>query len=117
MNLRLERLIDSVVLPLVLTLGLAAMIFGTTIPQNTSLAFELHEIEAAVAVVMVADLIWRFWNSAEDWHVDKRLRWHDRWAYLRSAEGVIDIVAATAVPVGLLVTPDLHDGYLFAAVW
>jgi voltage-gated potassium channel len=117
MHARLEDVIDNVVLPLVVTIGLAAMIAATTAAPDSTLDLDLHGVVLAISFLFAIDLGIRFWKAPKPWHTERRIRWHDRWHYLRSPDGVIDIAAAIAVPAGFLVMVHFRDGYLFAIAW
>jgi voltage-gated potassium channel len=114
---RLQRLIDFIGIPFAVTCGLAAMVFATTVPPDSPRAARLHAVIIAVAVLLIADAIRELRRATAGLEADARHRWHERWLYLTSPEGLIDVAAAVALPIGFAVMPDARDGYLFAIVW
>jgi voltage-gated potassium channel len=101
----------------VVTIGLTAMIAATTAAPDSTLDLDLHGVVLAISFLFAIDLGRRFWKAPKPWHTERRIRGHDRWHYLRSLDGIIDIAATIAVPVGFLVMAHFRDGYLFAIAW
>lgn len=90
------------------TLGLLAMLLGTSQTFGPAGRRGFLAVVIAVAGWLMAELLIRLWMLPRP-----RLRR----AYLRSPEGLIDLAAALALPVGWLVVPDARDVPLLAVVW
>ena len=117
MKARLQRLIDNTAIPILVTGGLAAMVVGSTAVPDSPQDVEFHAVVIVVAVLLLVDLGVRIWDAAGRGVADAGTPWHDRWLYLTSPDGLIDVAAAIAVPLGLLLMPRFRDGYLFAIFW
>lgn len=90
------------------TIGVIAMILGTSPVVGASFDRILFGIIVVVWVCITIAFIVQLWSAAEP---------HGRWAYLASTRGLIDLAAAAALPVGWLLVRDPRDARLFALVW
>jgi len=88
------------------TIGLLAMVLGTSQTIGASEHRQLFAIIVVVWCCIATEFILRLWTARHGLH-----------AYLASAEGLIDFAAAIALPLGWLLAPDPRDAPLFAAVW
>lgn len=90
------------------TVGLLAMILGTSPTFNRPLQIFFAAIVITVWVAIAAKLALRL----------RKLRtWPRRRLYITSAEGLIDIASVLALPCGWLVVSEPKDALLFALVW
>lgn len=89
-------------------IGLFAMILDTS-PATTD-AWHLIFLGAVVAVwsAILAELVIRLHRHAT---------WQQRFTYLATSEGAIDLASVLALPFGWLVVSDPRDASLFALVW
>lgn len=90
------------------TIGLLAMILNTSPAASTAQRLLLSSVVIAVGGVMIAVLAFHLWTLPG---------WRKRFRYLASAEGMIDLASACALPFGWLIVPDPQDAQLFALVW
>jgi voltage-gated potassium channel len=88
------------------TIGLSAMVLGTSQTVGASEHRFLFAIIVVVWCCIATEFIFRLWTARHGLH-----------AYLASAEGLIDFAAAIALPLGWLLAPDPRDAPLFAVVW
>jgi voltage-gated potassium channel len=88
------------------SIGLLAVVLGTSRALGAWETGLLFGTVVAVGLCFAAELVVRL----------RRARSHPA-RYLASAEGLIDLAAALALPVGLLLAPRLRDVPLFAVVW
>src|SRR6266508_4435311 len=90
------------------TIGLLAMILGTAYtvdaPENRFLFATVVAVWGCIATDFIVQL----------WTAPTRPMRH---AYLASAEGLIDLAAVIALPLGWLLAPDPRHVPLFAVVW
>ena len=87
------------------TIGLLAMILGTSPTLGEPEHRFFSDIVAAIWGVIATQFIVGVWTAPA------------RYVYLTSAEGLIDLAAALALPIGWLVAPAPGDVPLFALVW
>lgn len=90
------------------TVGLLAMILGTSPTIGESGHRFLFGTVIVVWGLIATKFLFRFWTA---------LATPGRHAYLASADGLIDLAAAFALPVGWLLTSASSDAPLFALVW
>jgi voltage-gated potassium channel len=90
------------------TIGLLAMVLGTSHTVGASENRFLFGTVVAVWGCFAAEFIFRLWTAPAR---------PGRRAYLTSTEGLIDLAAAIALPLGWLLAPDPRDAPLFAVVW
>ncbi len=108
---------ESVVSPLVVTAGLAAMILDTAVEPESALDRPLEIVVIAAAVVLTMEFIIRFWTVPASWLREYHGPWQARVHYLLSPRGAIDAAGALAFPLGLVIAPDHQDAQLFVIVW
>jgi voltage-gated potassium channel len=87
------------------TIGLLAMIVGTSPAVGESGHSFLFGTVIFIWGLIAAQFVVGFWTAPA------------RRAYLVSAEGLIDLAAALALPVGWLLTSGTRDASLFALIW
>jgi len=105
---RLWRWLPGLVSHVLTAVGLLAMVLGTL---RTLAAPEQRLLYGAVVAVwgcIVAVFLYRLWSAL--------VRPGHR-AYLTSADGLIDLAATLALPLGWLLVVDPRDVPLFAVVW
>jgi voltage-gated potassium channel len=90
------------------TVGLSAMILGTSPTVGESGHRFLFGIVIVVWGLIATKFIFGFWTAPAT---------PGRHAYLASAEGLIDLAAVFALPLGWLLTPAPSDALLFALIW
>jgi len=90
------------------TIGLLGMGLVTLPSISISEHRILTGIVVAVGGCIAAAFVCRLWLASAN---------RGRTGYLASSKGLIDLAAATALPIGWLVAPDPHDALLFAIVW
>ena len=90
------------------TLGLLSMILDTSPAIDRAQHRFLTWSVIAVWAVMAVNFVLRLLKMPEQ---------TQRFAYLRSGDGLIDLVSVLSLPVGWLVTSDPNDALLFALVW
>jgi voltage-gated potassium channel len=88
------------------SIGLLAVVLGTSPTLGAGESRVLFGTVVAVWVCFAAEFVVRL----------RRARRNPA-QYLASAEGLIDLAASLALPVGLLLAPRLRDAPLFAVVW
>ncbi len=90
------------------TIGLVAMIVGTSPTVGESGHRFLSGIVTVVWGLIATQFIVGLWTAGAT---------PGRRAYLASAEGLIDLAAAFALPLGWLLTSGSSDASLFALIW
>jgi voltage-gated potassium channel len=103
--------------PMIVTVGLAAMIADTAVPRDSTWNPVLDAVVAAVAVALAAEFLIRFWTASSVWHSARHSRWQARVHYLTTLHGMIDAAGAVALPLGYLLVSDPRDAQLFTIVW
>jgi voltage-gated potassium channel len=90
------------------TIGLMAMIVGTSRAVGAATDRILGGIVLVVAICIAIEFVVQFWSAAAR---------RGRLDYLTSARGMIDLAGAAALPLGWLLVSDPRDARLFALVW
>jgi voltage-gated potassium channel len=90
------------------TIGLLAMVIGTAQTLDAPQHRFLYGTVCAVWGCIAAEFVFRLWKAPAR---------SGRTAYLASAEGLIDLAAAIALPLGWFLAPDPRDAPLFSVVW
>ena len=90
------------------TVGLSAMILGTSPTIGESGHRFLFGTVIVVWGLIATKFIFGFWTAPAT---------SGRHAYLASAEGLIDLAATFALPLGWLLTPAPSDAPLFTLIW
>jgi voltage-gated potassium channel len=105
-------------LPVVVcTLGLLAMIANTASHAGSRADLVLSGIVTAVWCLFVAAYALRIWSAPEAPEQHGRSATSARLAYILSASGGIDLLAALALPAGWLTDLPQRDAQLFVIVW
>jgi len=106
------------VLPqMVCTAGLLAMIANTASRAGSRTEFVLSAIVTVVWGLFVAAYVLRIWSAPEAPEQHGRSAASARLAYMLSASGAIDLLAALALPAGWLTGLPSRDAQLFVVVW
>lgn len=90
------------------TIGLLAMVLGTSPGVDAQFDGVLFAVVIAVAAVLALEFLVALWRASSR----RGLR-----AYLASSKGMVDLACALALPLGWLLAPEPHDARLFALVW
>lgn len=109
--------IHAILSPIVVTIGLAAMIFDTAAEAGSQEDVWLSAAVSAAWVLLVVELAVRIWVAPEGRDLDNDSPLRARLRLLASPLGMIDIAAALALPLGWLLGLDHRDGQLLAIVW
>jgi voltage-gated potassium channel len=104
-----SRPLPEVLSNVLTTIGLMAVVLGTSRTLNALESSILLAIIIAVSGCFAAEFIFRLLTAPA--------RQGSRRAYLASTEGLIDLAAAIALPLGWLLAPEPPDAALFAMVW
>ena len=97
--------------------GLAAVIADTAMGAGSRGDLVLRGIVAAAWVFFVATYALRVWLAPEELKYFERAAARARLCYMRSPSGVIDLMAALALPAGWLAGLPPRDAQLLAVVW
>ena len=109
--------IGNILSPLVVTVGLAAMILDTTVETDGLMDREYAAIVIAAGGILAVEFIIHFWTASTVWLREHHSRWHARAHYLATPHGLIDAAGALALPLGFTLVRDHRDAQLFAVVW
>lgn len=109
--------IDTFVLPLVVTGGLAAMILDTAVNPDSGWDQILIAVVIATATILATEFMVRIWVAPEGRVIDSDSAWRVRADYLASPHGLIDAAGALALPLAWLYVPEYRDAQLFVIVW
>lgn len=101
----------------VCTAGLLAMIANTASRAGSRTEFVLSAIVTVVWGLFVAAYVLRIWSAPEAREQHGRSSASARLAYLLSASGAIDLLAALALPAAWLSGLPPRDAQLFVIVW
>ncbi len=127
MNAKTLTWIDAVYSPVVVSVGLAAMIVDTSVTPDSFFDVALVNIVIGAWLLLGLEVVARIRlaphitahdltaqdMTAQDMSGPARARLD----YLTSLHGVIDVAAILALPLGWLVMPGHVDAQLFAIVW
>ena len=117
MSRQAHHWLDNIFAPLVVTIGLAAMIADTAVEPDSMMDRPLEALVIAAAAILGLEFAIRFWTVPASWLREYHGPWQARFHYLFSPRGAIDAAGALALPLGWAIAADHRDAQLFVIVW
>ncbi len=111
------HLVLAAVSPVLVTIGLAAMLTESAVPPARFEDRALAAMIVAIWALLTLEFLARLWSAPEAADLRHESPLHARAIYLGSIHGVVDLVAALALPVGWVIGLDHRDTSLLATVW
>lgn len=112
-----RHLVFVAISPVLVTIGLAAMLTESALQPATIEDRALAALIAAIWLFLALEFLARLWSAPEAADLRHESSIHARAIYLGSIHGLIDLAAAAALPIGWIIGLDHRDVSLLATVW